>query len=145
MKDEHKTYSREMVRIRTSGDLNAASSRSSQVITTVPADKVLVIETISANIRIPDTTPVAEVARLVVITGSASPPGTGSPLIDIPVTRMATDPAGNFVNYVALVNMRAYADGLVQYTIDLNLPSSGAFDVSLFGYLLAADSPSLAP
>jgi hypothetical protein len=135
-----------MVRIRTSGNLNAGSSRSAAVITTVPADKVLVIETISANIRIPVATPVPEVARLVVVTGSAFPPGTGSPLIDIPMTRMATDPAGNFVNYVALENIRAYAtDGLVQYTIDLSTPSSGAFDLSLFGYLLPADSPSLAP
>jgi hypothetical protein len=141
-----KDYPREMVRIRTSGDLNPNSSRSGEVITTVPTGKVLVIETISANIRIPNTTPVPEVARLVVVTGSAFPPGTGSPLIDIPMTRMATDPAGNFVNYVALANMRAYAtDGLVQYSIDLSKPTSGAFDVSLFGYLLPADSPSLAP
>jgi hypothetical protein len=137
---------KEMVRIRTSGNLNAGSSRSTAVITTVPADKVLVIETISANIRIPVATPVPEVARLVVVTGSAFPPGTGSPLIDIPMTRMATDPAGNFVNYVALENIRAYAtDGLVQYSIDLSIPSSGAFDLSLFGYLLPADSRSLAP
>lgn len=120
---KEKTYPRQMVRIRTSGQLNAAASRSAEVITTVPADKVLVIET-----------------------GSAFPPGTGSPLIDIPVTRMATDPAGNFVNHVALAHMRAYAtDGLVQYSIDLSAPSSGDFDLSLFGYLLSADSPSFAP
>ncbi|HET8671383.1 MAG TPA: hypothetical protein VFM05_12385, partial [Candidatus Saccharimonadales bacterium] len=115
-------------------------------ITTVPARKVLVIETISANIRIPKATPSPEVARLAVVTGSAFPSGTGSPLLDIPTTRMATDPAGNFVNYVALANMRAYAtDGIVQYSIDLSIPSSGSFDVSLFGYLLPADSPNLAP
>lgn len=137
---------REMVRIRTSGNLNPAASRSSQTITTVPARRVLVIETISANIRIPQATPAPEVARLVVVTGSASPPGTGAPLIDIPMTRMAADPAGNFVNYVATVSARAYAvDGIVQYSIDLSIPSSGSFDVSLFGYLLPADSPSLAP
>ena len=125
--------------------LNAAASRSAAVVTTVPANKVLVIETISANIRIPETAPAPEVARLSVVTGSAFPPGTGSPLIDIPMTRMAADPA-DFVNYVALVNMRAYAtNGLVQYSIDLSRPSSGAFDLSLFGYLLSADSPSLAP
>jgi len=139
-------YPRKMVRIRTSGNLNPAASRSSQTITTVPAKKVFVIETISADIRIPVATPAPEVARLVVITGATFPPGTGSPLIDIPITRMATDPAGNFVNYVALANMRAYAtDGLVQYTIDLSIPSSGSFDLSVFGYLLRANSPSLAP
>jgi hypothetical protein len=139
-------YSRQMVRIRSSGTLNAGGSRSSEVITTVPANKVLVIETISANIRIPETTPLPQVARLAIVTGSAFPPNTGSPLIDLPITRMATDPAGNFVNYVGLANMRAYAtDGLVQYSIDLSKPSSGAFDVSLFGYLVPADSPSLAP
>jgi hypothetical protein len=146
IKKVNKIYPREMVRIRTSGNLNAAGSRSGEVITTVPADKVLVIETISANIRIPETTPAPEVARLAVVTGSAFPPGTGPPVIDIPVRRMAADPAGNFVNYVALANIRAYAtDGLVQYSIDLSIPSSGAFDVSLFGYLLPDDSPSLAP
>jgi hypothetical protein len=143
---KEKTYPRQMVRIRTSGQLNAAASRSAEVITTVPADKVLVIETVSADIRIPATATAPEVARLVVVTGSAFPPGTGSPLIDIPVTRMATDPAGNFVNHVALAHMRAYAtDGLVQYSIDLSAPSSGDFDLSLFGYLLSADSPSFAP
>jgi len=145
MKSCKKKYAREVVRIRTSGSLDAASSKSSEVIMTVPADKVLVIETISASIRVPDTTPVPEVARLVVVTGSAFPPGTGSPLIDIPVTKMATDPAGSFVNYVALVNMRAYADELIQYSIDLSIPSSGVFDVSLFGYLLPVNSPCLAP
>lgn len=146
MKKGNKTYPRKMVRIRTSGNLNPGSSRSGEVITTVPANKVLVIETISANIRIPATTPLPDVARFVVVTGSAFPPGTGSPLIDIPMTRMATDPAGNFVNYVALANIRAYAtDGLVQYSIDLSIPSNGAFDVSLFGYLLPANSPSLSP
>ena len=67
---------REMVRIRTSGNLNPAASRSGQTITTVPARKVLVIETISANIRIPEATPAPEVARFVVVTGSAFPPGT---------------------------------------------------------------------
>lgn len=135
-----------MVRIRTSGNVNAAASRSGEAIATVPRNKVLVIETISANVRIPDTTPAPQVARFVVVTGSAFPPGTGSPLIDIPMTRMAADPAGNFVNHVALANLRAYAtDGIVQYSIDLSRPSSGAFDVSLFGYLLPADSPSLAP
>jgi hypothetical protein len=87
-----------------------------------------------------------KVARVVIVTGSAFPPKTGSPLIDLPMTRMATDPAGNFVNYVGLAQMRAYAtNGIVQYSIDLDRPSSGAFDVSLFGYLLSADSPSLAP
>jgi hypothetical protein len=135
-----------MVRIRTTGNLNPTASRSSQTITTVPAKKVLVIETISANIRIPVATPAPEIARLVVVTGSAFPPGTGSPLIDIPMTRMATDPAGNFVNHVALAHMRAYATGgIVQYSIDLSIPSSGSFDVSLFGYLLPANSQSLAP
>jgi len=137
---------REMVRIRTSGNLNPAASRSGETITTVPARKVLVIETISPNIRIPEATSTPQVARLVIVTGSAFPPGTGSPLIDIPMIRMATDPAGNFVNYVATVNARAYAtDGIVQYSIDLSIPSEGSFDVSLFGYLLPADSPSLAP
>jgi hypothetical protein len=141
-----KSFIRKMVRIRSSGTLNAEASRSGEVITTVPANKVLVIETISANIRIPETTPLPQVARLAIVTGSAFPPDTGSPLIDLPITRMATDPAGNFVNYVGLANMRAYAtDGIVQYSIDLNRPSSGAFDLSLFGYLLPADSPSLAP
>ena len=141
-----KSHSRKVVRIRTSGTLNAEASRSSEVITTVPANKVLVIETISANIRIPETTPLPQVARLAVVTGSAFPPDTGSPLIDLPITRMATDPAGDFVNYVGLANMRAYAtDGLVQYSIDLNRASSGAVDISLFGYLLPADSPSFAP
>ena len=146
IKRGNKTYPREMVRIRTGDNLNAAASRSGAVITTVPANKVLVIETVSANVRIPETAPAPEVARLSVVTGSAFPAGTGSPLIDIPMTRMAADPAGNFVNYVALVNLRAYAtNGLVQYSIDLSRPSSGAFDLSLFGYLLSADSPSLAP
>ena len=141
-----RSYARKMVRIRWSGTLNAAASRSSEVITTVPANKVLVIETISANIRIPETMPLPQVARVVIVTGSAFPPKTGSPLIDLPMTRMATDPAGNFVNYVGLAQMRAYAtNGIVQYSIDLDRPSSGAFDVSLFGYLLSADSPSLAP
>ena len=141
-----KTYQRKMVRIRSSGTLNAGASRASEVITTVPANKVLVIETISANIRIPDTMPLPQVARLAIVTGSAFPPNTGPPLIDVPITRMATDPAGNFVNYVGLAHIRAYAtDGLVQYSIDLDRPSSGAFDVSLFGYLLPADSPNLAP
>lgn len=140
------SYSRRMVRIRSSGTLNAAASRSSEVLITVPATRILVIETISANIRIPETMPLPQVARLAIVTGSAFPPNTGSPLIDIPMTRMATDPAGNFVNYVGLACLRAYAtDGLVQYSIDLDRPSSGAFDVSLFGYLLPADSPSLAP
>lgn len=140
-----KDYPREMVRIRTSGELNPKSSRSSEVIMNVAADKVLVIETISIDIRIPNATPMPEVSRFAVATGSAYPPGTGSPLIDIPVIRMAVDPAGNFANYVALANMRAYAtDGLVQYSIDVSKPSSGSFDVSLFGYLLPADSPSLA-
>ena len=135
-----------MVRIRTSGNLNPAASRTGQTITTVPARKVLVIETISANIRIPAATPAPEVARFVVVTGSAFPPGTGSPLIDIPMTRMATDPAGSFVNYVATISARAYAtDGIVQYSIDLSVPSDGSFDVSLFGYFLPSNSPSLAP
>jgi hypothetical protein len=59
---------------------------------------------------------------------------------------MAIDPAGNFLNYVALADMRAYAtDGLVQFTIDLSIPSSGSFDLSLFGYLLPANSRSLGP
>ena len=146
MKKGGRIFPREMVRIRTSGNLNPAASRSGQTITTVPARKVLVIETISANIRIPKATPTPEVARLVIVTGSAFPPGTGSPLLDIPTMRMATDPAGNFVNYVALANIRAYAtDGIVQYSIDLSIPSSGSFDVSLFGYLLPVDSLSLAP
>jgi hypothetical protein len=139
-------FAREMVRIRTSGSLNEHASRSSAEITTVPANKILVIETISVDIRIPATASVPEVARLCVITGSAFPPGTGIPLIDFPVTRMATDPAGNFINYVALANVRAYAtDGLVECSIDLSKPSSGSFDLSLFGYLLSAGSPSLAP
>jgi hypothetical protein len=146
VKKAGKSHSRKMVRIRSSGALNAGASRSSEVITTVPANQVLVIETISANIRIPETRPLPEVARLAVVTGSAFPPQTGSPLIDIPMIRMATDPAGNFVNYVGLASIRAYAtDGLVQYSIDLSRASSGAFDVSLFGYLLPIDSPSLAP
>jgi len=135
-----------MVRIRTSGNSNPAASRTGQTITTVPARKVLVIETISANIRIPEAPPAPEVARFVVVTGSAFPPGTGSPLIDIPMTRMATDPAGTFVNYVATISARAYAtDGIVQYSIDLSVPSDGSFDVSLFGYFLPSNSPSLAP
>jgi hypothetical protein len=146
VKKAGKSHSRKMVRIRSSGALNAGASRSSEVITTVPANQVLVIETISANIRIPETSPLPEVARLAIVTGSAFPPQTGSPLIDIPMIRMATDPAGNFVNYVGLASIRAYAtDGLVQYSIDLSRASSGAFDVSLFGYLLPNDSPSLAP
>lgn len=134
---------REMVRIRTSGVLNEAASRTTAVIIAdVPADKVLVIETISASIRIPVTTPMPEVARLVVNTGSSFPPETGSPLIDIPVTRMATDPAGDFVNYVALANMKAYATGgSVQCSIDLSIKSSGAFDVSLFGHLVSYNTP----
>jgi hypothetical protein len=136
---------RKMVRIRTSGNLNPNASRSGAELTTVPADKILVIETISLNIRIPNTPSIPEVARFCIVTGSAFPPGTGSPLIEVPVTRMATDPAGNFLNYVALTHMRAYADELVQYSIDLSKPSSGAFDVSLFGYLIPASSPSLAP
>ena len=137
---------REMVRIRTSGNLNPTASRTAQTITTVPARKVLVIETISANIRIPEATPAPEVARFVVVTGSAFPPGTGSPLIDIPMTRMATDPAGSFVNYVVTLSARAYAtDGIVQCSIDLSVPSDGSFDVSLFGYFLPSNSPSLAP
>jgi hypothetical protein len=145
-KKGNNTFPRTMVRIRTSGDLNPAASRSGQTITTVPANKLLVIETISANIRIPKATPAPEVARLVIVTGSAFPPETGSPLLDIPMTRMATDPAGNFVNHVALANMRAYAtDGLVQYSIDLSIPSGGSFDLSLFGYLIPAKSRSLAP
>ena len=112
----------------------------------MPSNRILVIETISANIRIPETMPLPQVARLAIVTGSAFPPNTGSPLIDISMTRMAADPAGHFVNYVGLAHMRAYAtDGLVQYSIDLDRPSDGAFDVSLFGYLLPADSPSLAP
>ena len=49
-----KSYSRKMVRIRTSGTLNAGGSRSGEVITTVPENKVLVIETISVNIRTRD-------------------------------------------------------------------------------------------
>jgi hypothetical protein len=140
-----KSYSRKMVRIRSSGTLNAGATRSGEVITTVPANKVLVIETISVNIRIPQTTPLPEVARVAIVTGSAFPPHTGSPLIDLPIVRMATDPAGNFVNHVGLASIRAYAtDGLVQYSIDLSRASSGAFDVSLFGYLLPIDSPNLA-
>lgn len=138
--------SRRMVRIRSSGTLNAGASRSGEVLTTVPANRILVIETISVNIRIPEAMPLPQVARVAIVTGSAFPPNTGSPLIDIPMTRMATDPAGHFVNFVGLAHMRAYAtDGLVQYSIDLDRPSSGAFDVSLFGYLLPANSPSLAP
>ena len=145
-KKSGKIFPREMVRIRRSGNLNPTASRSGQTITTVPARKVLVIETISANIRIPKVTPTPEVARFVVVTGSASPSGTGAPLLDIPTTRMATDPAGNFVNYVALASIRAYATGgIVQYSIDLSIPSSGSFDVSLFGYLLPADSQNWAP
>ena len=141
-----KSFPRTMVRLRSSGTLNAGASRSSEVLTTVPANKVLVIETISANIRIPETMPLPQVARFTIVTGSAFPPNTGSPLIDLPITRMAADPAGNFINYVGLAHLRAYAtDGIVQYSIDLDRPSSGAFDVSLFGYLLPADSPSLAP
>jgi hypothetical protein len=141
-----KSHSRKMVRIRSSGTLNAGASRSGEVITTVPGNKVLVIETISVNIRIPESTPLPEVARVAIVTGSAFPPHTGSPIIDIPIVRMATDPPGNFVNYVGLACIRAYAtDGLVQYSIDLSRASSGAFDVSLFGYLLPIDSPSLAP
>ncbi len=137
---------KQMVRLRSSGTLNAGASRSSEVLTTVPANKVLVIETISANIRIPETMPLPQVARFWIVTGSAFPPNTGSPLIDLPITRMAADPAGNFVNYVGLAHLRAYAtDGIVQYSIDLDRPSGGAFDVSLFGYLLPAGSPSLAP
>jgi hypothetical protein len=145
-KKSTRSYPRKMVRLRSSGTLNAGASRSSEVLTTVPANKVLVIETISANIRIPEAVPLPQVARLALVTGSAFPPNTGSPLIDLPITRMATDPAGNFVNYVGLANIRAYAtDGTVQYSIDLDRPSGGAFDVSLFGYLLPTDSPSLAP
>ena len=83
-KKSGKIFPREMVRIRTSGNLNPTASRSGQTITTVPARKVLVIETISANIRIPKVTPTPEVARFVVVTGSASPSGTGAPLLDIP-------------------------------------------------------------
>ena len=52
-----------------------------EVITTVPKNKVLVIETISVNIRIPETVPLPQVARLAVVTGSAFPLNTGSPLI----------------------------------------------------------------
>jgi hypothetical protein len=135
-----------MVRIRTSGQFTTAYSSAGEVITTVPADKVLVIETISANIRIQQTTPLPDIGRFVVVTGSVFPPGTGSPLIDIPVTRMTTNPIGNFIYYVGLANVRAYAtDGIVQYSMDFTVPSRGFFDVSLFGYLLPADSPSLAP
>ena len=136
---------RKMVRIRTGGSLNPNSSHSTEVITTVPAKMILVIETISANIRIPNTPSIPEVARFCIVTGSAFPPGTGSPLIDLPMIRMAIDPAGNLLNYVALAHMRAYADELVQYSIDLSKPSSGAFDVSLFGYLIPTSSASLAP
>lgn len=144
MKQSEKSWPREMIRLRSSGVLNAAASRTAQDFITVPSDKVLVIETISANIRITEAIPEPEVARLVVVTGSASPSGTGAPLIDIPVTRMAIDPAGNFLNYVALANIRAYAtDGLVQYMIDLSIPSKGSFDVSLFGYLVPVGCPYL--
>jgi hypothetical protein len=129
-----------MVRIRTSGQFTTAYSSAGEVITTVPADKVLVIETISANIRIQQTTPLPDIGRFVVVTGSVFPPGTGSPLIDIPVTRMTTNPIGNFIYYVGLAT-----DGIVQYSMDFTVPSRGFFDVSLFGYLLPADSPSLAP
>jgi archaeosine-15-forming tRNA-guanine transglycosylase len=80
-KKSGRIFPREMVRIRTSGNLNPTASRSGQTITTVPARKVLVIETISANIRIPKATPMPEVARFVVVTGSAFPSGTGSPLL----------------------------------------------------------------
>ena len=81
-KKNSRIFPREMVRIRTSGNLNPTASRSGQTITTVPARKVLVIETISANIRIPKATPTPEVARFVVVTGSAFPSGTGSPLLE---------------------------------------------------------------
>ena len=102
---------------------------------------------LSAPISYTKGTPTPEVARfVVVVTGSAFPSGTGAPVLDIPTTRMATDPAGNFVNYVALASIRAYAtDGIVQYSIDLSIPSSGSFDVSLFGYLLPAESQNWAP
>src|SRR4026208_1471661 len=114
-----RSHARKMVRIRWSGTLNAAASRSSEVITTVPANKVLVIETISANIRIPETMPLPQVARFSIVTGSAFPPNTGSPLIDLPITRMAADPAGHFINYVGFAHIRAYAtDGIVQYSND---------------------------
>ena len=63
------SYSRRMVRIRSSGTLNAAASRSSEVLITVPATRILVIETISANIRIPETMPLPQVARLAIVTG----------------------------------------------------------------------------
>lgn len=139
-----KDNKREMVRVRADEDLNPAASRSSQTITTVPAGKILVIETVSINIRIPHATPMPDISKVTLITGSAS--GDGSPLIDMPVTRMAVDPAGNSVNYTALASMRAYAaDGAVQCSVDVDIPTDGTFKVSLFGYLLSADSPSLAP
>jgi len=88
---------RQMVRIRTGGVLNPNHSSDAEEIMTVPRGKVLVIETISASIRIAKTPSTPEVARLCIVTGSAFPPGTGSPLIDIPVTRMAVNPEGNFL------------------------------------------------
>jgi hypothetical protein len=137
---------RRMVRTRVSILLNAGASRSSGEIITVPADKILVIETLSASISIPETTPLPEVVRFEVVTGSASPAGGGSPLIDLPVTKMATDPVSNFVNFIALSHMRAYAtDGLVQFLVDFSTPTAGGAEVSLFGYLLSANDFSLAP
>jgi len=137
------TIPRKMVSFRTGGSFNNTAS-GAKVITEVPANKILVIETISADIRVQATAPIPEVARLVIVPGYASLPG--APLIDIPVIRLAKSAGDNLVHYVALASMRAYAtDGIVQYTIELSKPSSGAFDVSLFGYLIPTSSPSLAP
>lgn len=137
---------RELFRMRSGGIFNPNSSRTSTLLTEVRADQILVIETISIAIRVPQSSPTPEVSRFSLTTGAASPEGTGSPLVDIPVTRMATDPAGDLVNFIALANMRVYAtDGTLQYSIDLSKPSSGSFDVSVYGYLLPADSRSLAP
>jgi hypothetical protein len=143
MKRHHYSYLKggKMVRIRTFGSLNEGGSKTAGDITNLTANEVLVIETISVSIRIPYATPLPEVSRLTIATGY---PNANPPLIDLPVTRMAIDPAGNLVNYIALANVRAYAtDGFVKYSIDFSVPSMGDFDVSLFGYILPADSPSL--
>ncbi len=143
---EQSAIVRKVVRIRTSGQLNTGSPRSTAVVTTVKDDEILVIETVSLSLRVPLPAQIPDVVRFALTTGAEFPPGTGSPLLDIPVARTGVDPAGQLVNYVALAHMRAYATaGIVQYSIDLSVPCAGAFDVSVFGYLIPATSPSLAP
>lgn len=146
MKDCHISYPREMVRLHIREQLNENGSRTRAILREMEGDRILVIETVSVNVRIPESTPLPEIARFQIFTGSACPAEMGTPVVDIPMTRMATDPEGKSISYVAVENMRVYAAGeKVQCTLDMSSPTSGRLSVNVFGYLVSAESPSLAP